>query len=95
MAAAFRDRSPLTHVAGEPIECSRLLAEAQSTVIGNVAALSRGGRSPFTSPGEACTWADLFTGRPSVSPGPAAYEVSSREVGLTSVVSTGTMGTTV
>jgi hypothetical protein len=72
-----------------------LSAEAQSAVIGNAAALSPGGRSLFTSPGQARTWADLLTGRPSVSLGPAACEVSTREVGLTSAVSTGTTGTTV
>lgn len=63
-----------------------LPAEAQPSLIRNVAAvLNPGGRFLFTSPEQACTWADLLTGRPSVSLGSAVYKAVLRDAGLTLV----------
>jgi 2-polyprenyl-3-methyl-5-hydroxy-6-metoxy-1,4-benzoquinol methylase len=48
--------------------------ETQRSLIGRVArALSQDGRFLFTAPAQACTWADLSTGRPSLSLGAEAY----------------------
>ena len=52
-----------------------LAPEAQRSLIGKVArALNRRGRFLFTSPRQACTWADSLTGLPSISLGHEAYE---------------------
>lgn len=63
-----------------------LPAEAQRTVIRNVAAaLEPGGRFLFTAPEPVCTWHDLLTGLPSASLGSAAYRAICREAGLVPV----------
>ena len=60
-----------------------LAAEVQREVIRTVAAaLNAGGRFLFTAPEPVCSWADMLTGRPSVSLGFAAYESVLRGAGL-------------
>jgi SAM-dependent methyltransferase len=60
-----------------------LPAEVQPAVIRSVAAaLNPGGRFLFTAPEQPRAWADLLTGRPSVSLGSAAYEAALRDAGL-------------
>lgn len=57
--------------------------EAQEQVIQNVGrALKLGGKFIFTAPRQACTWDDLFTGRPSISLGEAKYESLLNRAGL-------------
>jgi SAM-dependent methyltransferase len=52
-----------------------LTPETQKTVINNIGnALNRGGRFLFTSPKETCTWADIRTGRESISLGASKYQ---------------------
>ncbi len=63
-----------------------LSPEAQRALISQVAAvLNAGGRFLFTSPEQACTWADLLTNSPSVSLGSSAYEAALIDAGLTLV----------
>jgi 2-polyprenyl-3-methyl-5-hydroxy-6-metoxy-1,4-benzoquinol methylase len=63
-----------------------LSAEVQMVVIGKVAAaLNPGGRFCFTAPAQACTWADVLTGRQSTSLGAAAYRSALGCAGLTLV----------
>jgi len=60
-----------------------LQANAQSALICKVAsALNPGGRFLFTSPQQACTWADLLTGRNSLSLGADAYRKTLLAAGL-------------
>jgi hypothetical protein len=61
-------------------------AEVQRELIGRVArALRPGGRFLFTSPAQACTWADNLTGRPSLSLGADVYTAIAVDAGLTVV----------
>jgi 2-polyprenyl-3-methyl-5-hydroxy-6-metoxy-1,4-benzoquinol methylase len=63
-----------------------LPAEVQQAVIRKVAAaLNPGGRFLFTSPEQACTWADALTGLPSLSLGGEAYKAALHSAGLTLV----------
>lgn len=60
-----------------------LPVESQRDVVQRVArALKPGGRFLFTAPAQACTWADLSTGRPSQSLGVSAYRSELAEAGL-------------
>lgn len=60
--------------------------EVQEALIGRVAAaLKPGGRFLFTAPAQRCSWADLLTGRPSVSLGAEAYRLALTARGLTVV----------
>lgn len=57
--------------------------EAQQQVIERVAsALHRGGRFLFTAPAQACSWADLTTGRQSLSLGAGRYRELLEAAGL-------------
>lgn len=61
-----------------------LPAEAQKKIIENVArALEPTGHFLFTAPAESCSWADLWTGRPSVSLGERNYKKILAKAGLT------------
>jgi 2-polyprenyl-3-methyl-5-hydroxy-6-metoxy-1,4-benzoquinol methylase len=63
-----------------------LPAKVQSALIRKVAgALNPGGRFLFTSPEQACGWADLMTGRPSLSLGANGYKAALLAAGLTVV----------
>jgi SAM-dependent methyltransferase len=63
-----------------------LPAESQRKVIHRVArTLKPGGRYLFTAPAQACTWADLSTGRPSLSLGAHTYKAELAQAGLTCV----------
>jgi cyclopropane fatty-acyl-phospholipid synthase-like methyltransferase len=63
-----------------------LPAESQRNVIHRVArALQPGGRFLFTAPAQACTWADLSTGRPSQSLGTHIYKAELAKAGLNCV----------
>lgn len=63
-----------------------LPADVQREVIRKVAlALNPGGRFLFTCPAETCTWADILTGRRSLSLGVEEYEAVLTAVGLTPV----------
>jgi 2-polyprenyl-3-methyl-5-hydroxy-6-metoxy-1,4-benzoquinol methylase len=63
-----------------------LPVDTQALVIGKVSqALVPGGSFLFTSPRQECTWTDILTGRPSVSPGVDAYRRMLAENGLTLV----------
>lgn len=63
-----------------------LPAKTQRELIHRVAgALGPGGRFLFTAPAEAGTWADLTTGRTSLSLGAAAYQAAIADAGLTLV----------
>lgn len=58
--------------------------DTQRALIRRVAgALGAGGRFLFTSPEEPCTWADLSTGRESLSLGAPAYRTILADAGLT------------
>jgi len=60
-----------------------LPADVQRRVIERIArALNAGGQFLFTAPAQACTWADLSTGRRSVSLGAPAYEAALASAGL-------------
>src|SRR5579863_1280279 len=60
-----------------------LPAEAQRSLISKVArALDRQGQFLFTSPRQACTWADSLTGLPSISLGHEVYEQELAAQGL-------------
>lgn len=60
-----------------------LSPEVQRTVLRRVAsALNPRGRFLFTAPTQVVTWADLLTGRPSVSLGDAAYRQALSDAGL-------------
>ena len=60
-----------------------LAVDVQTALIHRVASVLRpGGRFLFTSPKEACTWTDILTGRPSISPGNAGYRASLAAAGL-------------
>ncbi len=63
-----------------------LSAEAQRNLIRRVSkALNSGGRFLFTAPAQICTWADLSTGRTSLSLGADAYRAVLLDAGLTLV----------
>ena len=63
-----------------------LPAKVQSALIRKVAgALNPGGRFLFTSPEQACGWADLMTGRSSLSLGANGYKAALLAAGLTVV----------
>lgn len=63
-----------------------LSADTQRDLIYRVAlALNPGGRFLFTSPAQSCTWADLLTGRQSLSLGAEAYKAVLSDAGLTLV----------
>ena len=63
-----------------------LPADVQRRVIERVArALNAGGQFLFTAPAQECTWADLSTGRMSVSLGASAYEAALASAGLSLV----------
>jgi len=63
-----------------------LQADVQRRVLGRVArALNAGGQLLFTAPAQVCTWADLSTGRMSVSLGGSAYEAALASAGLSLV----------
>jgi SAM-dependent methyltransferase len=63
-----------------------LSTDAQRRVIPRIAtALRPGGRFLFTAPAQACTWADLSTGRESRSLGAPAYRALLEDAGLTVV----------
>lgn len=60
-----------------------LPAQTQRDLIHRVAAaLKHGGRFLFTAPTQSCTWADLLTGRPSMSLGFEAYVAELEKAGL-------------
>lgn len=60
-----------------------LSADSQRDLIRRVAlVLKRGGRFLFTSPAQSCTWADLLTGRQSLSLGTDAYRAVLSDAGL-------------
>ena len=60
--------------------------ETQSRVIENVArGLKPGGSFVFTSPMQECSWQDVLTGHPSMSPGADVYRRLLDEAGLTLV----------
>lgn len=60
-----------------------LSADSQRDLIRRVAlALNPGGRFLFTSPAQSCTWADLLTGRQSLSLGAEAYKAVLSDAGL-------------
>lgn len=61
-----------------------LSANAQSALIPRIAAaLNHGGRFLFTSPEQPCTWADLLTGRHSLTLGAEVYKANLLAAGLT------------
>lgn len=63
-----------------------LSADVQRALIHRVAAALRpGGRFLFTAPAEQCTWADLLTGRESLSLGAEAYRALLSDAGFTLV----------
>lgn len=63
-----------------------LAADVQRAAIHRVAGvLNEGGRFLFTAPSQACSWADLSTGRTSLSLGASAYRELLAEAGLTLV----------
>jgi 2-polyprenyl-3-methyl-5-hydroxy-6-metoxy-1,4-benzoquinol methylase len=57
----------------------------RSLILRMGAALNSGGRLLFSSPSQACTWADLMTGRESRSLGAEAYAAILSEAGLAGV----------
>lgn len=60
-----------------------LPADDQRAVIARVAAaLQPGGRFLFTAPRQACEWADMLTGQPSLSLGEAEYRLALAQSGL-------------
>lgn len=60
-----------------------LSEETQRSVLHRVGrVLGPGGRLLFTAPAQGCAWADLSTGRPSVSLGADAYREALAEAGL-------------